>query len=115
MWAMPIWYRLHPRPSGSRHLKVDCLIPRWADVAHHLEENTRVLLIIQASAGVGLRWLQIRGTVRPVATPDWARLLPRWVSSTQPDGLYLVVRLTPRRIDLVDEELGWGVQETLEW
>ena len=47
--------------------------------------------------------------------PDMTTLLPRWISTTQPEALYLVVRVTPGRIDLVDEELGWGTQETLEW
>jgi hypothetical protein len=115
MWAMPIWYRPHVGPSGRPSLKVDCLVPRWADVAQHLTEDSRVALIVQASSGAGLRWLQIRGTVQPVEAPDWASLLPRWVSTAQPDALYLVVQVTPTRIDLVDEELGWGVQETLEW
>jgi hypothetical protein len=72
-------------------------------------------LIVQAPSGAGLRWAQIRGTASPVEAPDWARLLPRWVSRMQPAGLYLVVRVAPRRIDLIDEDVGWGVQETLEW
>ena len=108
VWAMPVWYH-------SRGLDVDCLVPRWADVAHHLAQESKVVLIVQASSGAGLRWLQIRGVARPVEAPDWTRLLPRWVSTVQPDALYLVVRLTPSRIDLIDEDLGWGVQETLEW
>lgn len=112
---MPVWYRLHSGLSGSRDLEVDCLVPRWADVAHHLTQGSRVVLIVQASSGVGLRWLQIQGTVRPVEAPDWTRLLPRLVSTLHPDALYLVVRITPSRIDLVDDDLGWGVQETLEW
>jgi hypothetical protein len=37
------------------------------------------------------------------------------VSTVQPDVLYLVVRVAPSRIDLIDEDLGWGMQETLEW
>jgi hypothetical protein len=72
-------------------------------------------LIVQAPSGAGLRWAQIRGTASPVEAPDWARLLPRWVSRMQPADLYLVVRVAPRRIDLIDEDVGWGVQETLEW
>lgn len=90
-------------------------MPRWADVAHHLTQDPKVLLIVQASSGSGLRWLQIQGTAQPIEAPNWNRLLPRWVSTVQPDALYLVVRVTPSRIDLVDEDLGWGVQETLEW
>jgi nitroimidazol reductase NimA-like FMN-containing flavoprotein (pyridoxamine 5'-phosphate oxidase superfamily) len=115
VWAMPVWYRPLPGPPGGRDLEVDCLVPRWADVAHPLTQNSRVVLIVQASSGAGLRWLQIQGTARPVEAPEWSRLLPRWVSAVQPDALYLVVRVTPSRIDLIDEDLGWGVQETLEW
>jgi len=94
---------------------VDCLIPRWADIAHHLEKAADVLLIVQAYSGAGLRWLQIKGGALPVAVPDWKSLLPRWASRVQPDTLYHVIRVTPSRIDLVDEDLGWGVKETLEW
>jgi hypothetical protein len=115
IWAMPVWYRPHHRLSGNWGLEVDCLVPRWADVAHQMTQDDKVLFIVQASSSAGLRWLQIQGTVQPVEAPDWARLLPRWVSTVQPDALYLVVRVTPSRIDLIDEELGWGVQETLEW
>jgi hypothetical protein len=106
--AIPVWYR-------SRDFVVDCLVPRWADVAHALVQGASVLLIVQAGLGGGLRWLQIQGVAQPVAAPDWGQLLPRWAATVQPDALYLVVRVTPSRIDLIDEELGWGVQETLEW
>ena len=112
---MPVWYRLDPGPSARRNLEVDCLVPRWADVAHQLTQKARVMLIVQASSGAGLRWLQIQGTTQPVEAPDWSRLLPRWISVEQPDALFLVARVTPSRIDLIDEDLGWGVQETLEW
>ncbi|MGD2155967.1 MAG: hypothetical protein PVG14_04505 [Anaerolineales bacterium] len=115
VWAMPVWYRPTSGASGRHNPKVDCLVPRWADIAHHLSKAAEVLLIIQASSGVGLRWLQIQGTARPIETPDWTRLLPRWASKVQPEALYQVVRVTPSRIDLVDEDQGWGVQETLEW
>jgi hypothetical protein len=112
-WSMPVWDRPTSELSGDRGLEVDCLVPRWADVAHHLSEKAKVLPIIQAPSGAGLRWAQIRGAASPVEAPDWAR--PRWVSRVQPDELYLVVRVAPSRIDLIDEDLGWGVQETLEW
>lgn len=115
-WAMPVWYRpTSDEPCGRRSLELDCLIPRWADVAHHLSDNARVLLIVQAAFGAGLRWLQIQGVARPVDAPNWSRLLPRWLFTMQPGGLYLVVRVRAGRIDLVDEDLGWGVQETVEW
>jgi hypothetical protein len=115
IWSVPVWYRPTSEPSGGRGLELDCLVPRWTDVAHHLSEKAKVLLIVQAPAGAGLRWAQIRGTASPVEAPDWARLLPRWVSTVQPDTLYLVVRVAPSRIDLIEEALGWGMLETLEW
>jgi len=115
VWAMPVWYRPDFGFSGSRSLEMECLVPRWADIAHRLARHSRVVFIVQALSGAGLRWLQIQGTARPVEAPDWARLMPHWISTNQPDDLYLVVRVTPDRIDLIDEDLGWGVQETLEW
>jgi hypothetical protein len=115
VWAMPVWYRPASGGVGGRAPKLDCLVPRWADGAHHLSQKAEVLLIVQAHAGAGMRWAQIRGTARPVEAPDWAGLLPRWVSTVEPDALYLVVCVAPSRIDLIDEDLGWGVQETLEW
>jgi hypothetical protein len=92
-----------------------CLVPRWADLGHHLMQEHAVVLIVQATSGTGLRWLQIQGTARPLEAPACDKLLPRWASTLQPDAIYLVVRVTLSRIDLVDEDLGWGVQETLEW
>lgn len=116
-WAMPVRY--HPRSrsvgSGASTLEVECLIPRWADIAHYLAKTSDVLLIVQASSGAGLRWLQIKGRAKPVEAPDWIHLLPRWVSKVQPDALYQVVHVNPSRIDLFDEDLGWGLHETLEW
>ena len=115
-WAMPVRYR-------SCGLEVECLMPRWTDVTHYVEQDPRVLLVIPGyppstplaggSEG-GLRWLQIQGIARPVAAPDWAGLLPTWTSATPPDEVYLVVRVTPQRLDLFDEGRGWGARETLE-
>jgi len=115
VWAMPVWYRLSEHPARNQDLQLDCLVPRWADIAHELDRESRVLLVVQAGTGAGLRFLQIQGEVRPVPVPHWNRLLPRWISTLQPERLYLVVRITPSRIDLIDEEVGWGVLETLEW
>jgi hypothetical protein len=107
-----------PADGSHQHdrftMEVDCLMPRWADLGHHLMQEHAVVLIVQATSGTGLRWLQIQGTARPLEAPAWDKLLPRWASTLQPDAIYLVVRVTPSRIDLVDEDLGWGVQGTLE-
>jgi len=113
--AMPVRYR-------NCGLEVECLVPRWAEVAYHLEQGATVVLIAQAchvagpstGSGQALHWLQIRGSARAVTVSDWAGLLPEWTSGVAPEELYLVVRVTPARIDLFDESQGWGARETLE-
>ena len=99
------------RPHG---LEVDCLLPRWADVTYHLEQDPRVALVIPAAPASGRRWLQCLGTAAPLTHPDWTGLLPDVPFALPPDDLYLVVRVTPLRIDLMDETQGWGARETLE-
>jgi len=106
-WAMPVRYRNHG-------LEVDCLVPRWTDVAYHLEQDPHVLLIVQGCHASSLRWLQVQGTAQPVAAPDWAELLPGRTSTAPPDELYRVIRVTSERVDLFDESKGWGARETLE-
>ncbi len=106
--AMPARYRNH-------RLEVDCLIPRWAEVAYHLQENARTVLVIVDEASDGARWLEVLGCARVLASPAWNGLLPDSVRRSVPLGdLYLVVRVTPQRIDMFDESKGWGARETVE-
>jgi hypothetical protein len=98
--AMPVKFQ-------NRELDVECLVPRWADIAYHLETNPHVMLLIllkPPSSGESLCWLQYSGTASFVFRQHPA-------SVTDP---HLTVLLTPERIDLVDERRGWGVRETLE-
>ncbi len=104
---MPVYYR-------SVGLEIACLLPRWADVAYHLEQDPRVALVVQDDSVPPLRWLRCLGTAQPVEQPDWDTLLPAGTHTLTPDELYLVVRVTPRRVDLLDETRGWGARETLE-
>ncbi|MBI3914213.1 MAG: pyridoxamine 5'-phosphate oxidase family protein [Chloroflexi bacterium] len=133
-WAMPVRYR-------NCGLEVDCLIPRWADVAFHIEQDPRVLLLVPNRDAPATRWLQIAGAAQlldlrrqvPVGfqisdfgvdnsqSPTLAPHASAGVSNPQspmtnyqlPD-LYVVVRITPQRIDLIDESQGWGARETLD-
>jgi hypothetical protein len=110
---------------------VECLLPRWSDMAFYLEQDPCVVLVVQDVTILGetldpvqdgrdratpvLRWLQIRGTARRVEQPNWTSLLLEGApASTLPQELYLVVRVVPQRIDLLDESWGWGVRETLD-
>jgi len=106
-WAMPVWYLSHG-------LEVECLIPRWADVIYHLEQNPQVLLVIQDPEAARLRWLQYRGTAQPIASPDWSRLLPEGMSNLRPENRYVAIRAKPERIDWIDESRDWGARETLD-
>lgn len=106
-WAMPVRYR-------SCGLEVECLLPRWADVAYFIEQDPCVLLVIEDAAAPAPRWLQIEGVAVTVADPDWVAWLPDWTSPAPPTELYLLLCISPRRIELFDEGLGWGARETVE-
>lgn len=106
-WAMPARYRA----SG---LEVDLLLPRWADVAFHLERDPHVLLVVQCGNGNGLRWLEYHGIARSSAEPDWTGLVPVDTPLARAPWLYHLVHVAPTRIDLIDEGQGWGARETLD-
>jgi hypothetical protein len=106
-WAMPVHY-------DSLGLEIDCLLPRWADMVYHLQQEPAAMVVIRDTSSPALRWLQCQGTARAVEQPDWERLMPGGAQGTASlDDLYLVVRVKPVRIDLIDESQSWGVFETL--
>jgi hypothetical protein len=77
---------------------------------YHLEQDPGLLLIIPDPQRDGLRWVQMRGSAQPVLATDWAERL----SDVRIEERYVAMRVTPQRIDLVDESQGWGVCETLD-
>lgn len=114
MSAVLVRYHLAQDTAGTRALEVDCLLPRWTDATYHLELNPYVLLIIPDIQANGLRWLQVRGTARPIPAADWAERLSEGTPDVRLEERYLALRVTPQRIDLVDESQGWGINETLD-
>jgi hypothetical protein len=107
-------YHLVQDADGRQALQVDCLVPRWADVTYHLEQNPGLLVIVPDLQGDGLGWLQIRGAARPVLACDWTEWHAAETSDVRIEDRYLAMRVTPQRIDLVDERQGWGISETLD-
>jgi hypothetical protein len=108
--AMPVRYRVE-------NLELDCLVPRWSDIAYNVELHPDVLMVVMtvlSSPEDQLCWLQYKGTARPIANPNWAYLLPKGVSQAFAGDMYLVLRVVPERIDLLGESCGWGARETLE-
>lgn len=102
---LPVRYR-------SRGLAVECLLPRWADLAYALSQQPAALLVVPAPLDI-TRWLQYQGDAQIVIVPDWSGLLPTG-DLQQAHERYLVVGLRPRRLDLFDGRRGWGARETLD-
>lgn len=113
-WAMPARYRLLSS-TDKRTFDLECLLPTWADLLYHLQHDPHVLLIMIDSLNEEKRWLQYRGVARLELAPDWPAWqrqgLP-WVQSTD---YYKVIHIAPERIDLIDEDRGWGARETLDF
>jgi len=99
------------------NLELDCLVPRWADIAYNVESHPDVLIVVLtvlASSKDSLCWLEYKGKASSVASPHWSGLLPEDASEALAKDMYLVLRIIPERIDLLDESRGWGARETLE-
>jgi hypothetical protein len=82
--------------------------------AYYLKEHPRVLVVIPDGDDAGRPWLQCQGMARPAPAPDWGAFQQEDSGVARPDGLYLVLRVTSERIDLVDERHGWGRRENLD-
>jgi len=78
-------------------LELTCRLPRWSDALFHIEQEPRVMAIIQDTGT--LQWMQYGGTA---------------VITDSNDDRYVKVQITPKRIDLIDESSGWGSRETLD-
>lgn len=79
-------------------LELTCRLPRWSDTLFYIEQEPRVMAIIQGANP--LHWLQYRGTARIADSTD---------------DRYAAIYIVPERIDLIDEDCGWGSRETLDF
>ena len=107
-WMLPAAYR-------SRGLEIECLLPRWAELIFHLDEDPEVLLVIRESQAETSRWLEYRGRADIQEVPDWTEWGLSLEERNQPQNRYAVLHITPERIDLIDESRGWGYRETLDF
>jgi len=89
-WAVSAQY-------DNAGLELNCRLPRWSDTLFHIEQEPRVIAIIQDANP--RRWLQYLGTAR-ILDPT--------------DDRYTTIHIMPERIDLIDEDRGWGARETLD-
>lgn len=106
-YALPVRFRIH-----GPH--VECRVPTWSGVGDRLPEKPEVTLVAVAEPGPNLRWLFIRGQATLVPDPDWQGLEPTDRTGIAPEDLYQILRIRPRRIELIDEQRGWGYRETAD-
>lgn len=91
VWAVQALY-------DNLGFEIICRLPGWSDSVFHIEQDPHVMAIIQSPNP--LRWLQVRGVA---------------CITDSTDDRYAEIRISPERIDLIDENLGWGTRETLEF
>ena len=112
--AFPVRYRTVCAAEAKHALEVDCLLPRWSEAVYHVERDPHVLLTILDTQAEALRWLEYRGSAHILDAPEWGGLLPEAVPIPRPCQRYRVIRVTPSRLDLLDESRGWSSRETLD-
>lgn len=106
-YALPVRFRI-------REPAVECRVPTWSGVGDLLGQSDEVTLVAVSETGPHLRWLFIRGPAVVVPDPDWEGLQPPATDRVGPDDLYQLLRVRPRRMELVDEGCGWGFRETAD-
>jgi hypothetical protein len=110
-YALPVRFRV----IGSF---VECRVPIWSGVGDMLADGPgEALLVAPAPASetdAALRWLFLRGPAMMLDAPDWEGLGPPSGTGVSPEDLYQVVRITPARLEWIDEHRGWGYRETLD-
>lgn len=106
-YALPVRFRV-------RGPAVECRVPTWSGVGDMLTASGEVTLVAVADSEPELSWLFVRGPATVVPEPEWAGLLPPDVGRVDPDDLYQLIRIQPRRIELIDERRGWGCRETAD-
>jgi len=107
-YALPVRFRI-------RGAAVECRVPTWSGIGDRLTSDDHALLVLVEEGGRELRWRLIGGSAHLVANPDWEGLIPPETQRISPSYLYQVVRIEPRRIELVDEARGWGYRETMDF
>lgn len=105
-YALPVRCRF-------REPALECRVPTWAGVSDLLEEMAEVTLVVMED-GEPDRWLFIRGAATVVTDPDWEGLRPPHWSRVEPADLYQLLRIEPKRIEMIDEQRGWGFRETVD-
>ena len=106
-WVAPAWH-------FSDGLEMVCLLPRWSDALYYLEQDPRVMVIILDPQSKALRWLQYSGRAHVTQPLETVQILPQEPPDMPIDDRHVAIRITAERIDLIDENRGWGARETID-
>jgi hypothetical protein len=106
-YALPVRFRVRGRA-------VECQVPTWSGVGDLLEAPGEVTLVTLEESPAGPRWFFLRGLATVVPEPDWEGFAPVASGAVGLDDLYQLLRIEPKRIELVDEQRGWGSRETVD-
>lgn len=107
-YALPVRFRVR----GSI---VECSVPTWSGIIDLLEKTEVVTLVAVQNSGTTLNWLYLRGVGSVIENQDWEGLIPSERSLVDAGDLYQLLRLEPERMELFDEQRGWGYRETADF
>lgn len=107
-YSLPVRFRV----SGYI---VECAVPTWSSVSDLLEKTEVVTLVAAQNSGTNLRWIFLWGIGSVINNQDWKGLVPSERSLVDPGDLYQLLRITPKRMELFDEQKGWGFRETADF
>ncbi len=107
-YALPVRFRV-------RGTIVECQVPTWSGVSDLIEKKKEVTLVAVQFFETNLCWLFLRGEGSIIKNPDWEGFVPLQSSWVEPDDLYLLLRIVPKRIEIFDEQRGWGFRETTDF
>jgi hypothetical protein len=107
-YALPVRFRVR----GSI---VECGVPTWSGVSDLLEKKEEVTLVVVKNLDTKLRWLFLRGDGSVIKNRDWEGLVPSKHCLVDPGDLYQLLRIEPKRIELFNEQRGWGYRETADF
>jgi hypothetical protein len=107
-YALPVRFRVR----GSI---VECCVPTWSGISDLLEKSVEVTLVALKNSENNLRWIFLRGAGSVIKNQDWGGIVPSESSLVDPGDLYQLLRIEPKRMELFDEQRGWGFRETSDF
>lgn len=107
-YSLPVYFRV----SGP---VVECRVPTWSGIGDLLEKKREVMMVAVQNFEPKLRWLFLKGAGSIVKDPDWDQLVSSQSDRVEMEDLYQLLRIEPTRMEIFDEQRGWGYRETADF